>query len=460
MREKTVIRDLTEGNVFQRLLIFSLPYMLSNFFHTLYTLVDLAIVGRFTDSAGVAAIANAGNITMLMYAVGIGLGAGGGIYIAQLVGARRYDDLQETIGTLTTTALLGALVLLVLGMTLAEPILRLLNVPAEALPYAVAYLRICCVGMPFTFCYGTFGDTLRGMGDSIHPLYILIFSTVINMVLDYIFVAIFGWGSAGAAWATVIAQIFSFGFAFVFLYRRREQFHFDFKLRSFAIKRDKLAVTVRLSLPLITMSIAINVSMMFVNAFVNSYGLIASAVTGIGNKMTSISQVVTGAIQNSMSAVVGQNMGAEKPERAKKAVYAGWVICMVFFVFLAVLSLVFPEQLFSIFSNDPEVIAMSRSYMAIYVWMFLAFCLMAPALGLINGVGNTVLNMVIALLDGVVARIALSFLFGRVMGMGLEGFWLGNAMAGFVSVILAGLYFFFGRWENRRLLKRTEDLPA
>ncbi len=455
MSDKTVIRDLTEGNVFRKLLVFSLPYMASNFFHTLYTLVDLAIVGRFTDSAGVSAIANAGNITMLLYAVGVGFGAGGGIYIAQLVGAKRYGDLQETIGTLTTFCLVCSLALLVLGTALAEPLMKLLNVPAEAFPYAVAYLRICCIGMPFTFCFGTFGDTLRGMGDSIHPLYILLFATVINIILDYVFVAIFGWGSSGAAWATVISQMFSFMFAFVFLYRRREQVHFDFKLRSFAIKKDKLAVAVRLSLPLITMSAAINISMLFVNSFVNAFGLIASAVTGIGSKMTGLGQIVTSAIQNATSAIVGQNMGAEKPERARKTVFAGWTICIIFFAFLAVLSLGFPEWLFSIFSNDPEVIAMGRSYMRIYVWMFLAFCLMAPTLGLINGVGNTVLNMVIALLDGVVARIALSLLLGRTMGMGLEGFWLGNTLAGYVSVILAGLYFFCGKWKNRRLLKQT-----
>ena len=453
MRERTVINDLTEGNVFRKLLVFSLPYMASNFLHTLYTLVDLAIVGKFTDSAGVAAIANAGNITMLLYAVGMGFGAGGGIYIAQLVGAKRYDDLQETIGTLTTFCFLCALALLVLGMALAEPVLRLLNVPAEAFGYAVAYLRICCIGIPFTFCYGTFSDTLRGMGDSIHPLVILLFATVVNTILDYIFVAVCGWGSAGAAWATVIAQFFSLLFSYVFLYRRRAQFHFDFKLRSFAIRRDKLAVALKLSAPLIAMSAAINISMMFVNSLVNSYGLIASAVTGIGNKLTSISQIVASAIQNATSATVGQNMGAGKPERARKTVFAGWAVTMTFFILLAILSLVFPERLFGLFSNDAEVIALSRSYMRIYVWMFLAFCLMSPVLGHINGVGNTLLNMVIALLDGVAARIGLSLLFGWTMGMGLEGFWWGNALAGYVSVILAMLYFFFGKWEDRRLLR-------
>ena len=453
MREKSMIHDLTEGNVFKRLLVFSLPYMASNFLFALYTLVDLAIVGQFTDSAGVAAIANAGNITMLLYAVGVSFGAGGGIYIAQLVGAKRYDDLQETIGTLTTFCLTCALVLLALGMFLAEPVMRLLNVPEEAFAYAVAYLRICCIGMPFTYCYGTFSDTLRGMGDSIHPLYILLFSTVTNTILDYVFVALCGWGPAGAAWATVIAQIGSFVFSFVFLYRRRDRFHFDFRLKSFAIKRDKLAVAVKLSAPLIAMSAAINVSVMFVNSLINGYGLIAAAVTGIGNKLTSLSQIVASAIQNATSAVVGQNMGAEKPGRARKTVYAGWGVTMSFFVLLAVLSLVFPEQLFGLFSNDPEVIALSRGYMRIYVWLFLAFCLMSPVLGHINGVGNTLLNMIIALLDGVAARIGLSLLFGWTFGMGLEGFWWGNALAGFVSVIIAMLYFFCGKWEDRRLLK-------
>jgi len=449
-----MICDLTEGSVFRKLIIFSLPYMLSNLLHTLYTLVDLAIVGRFTDSAGVSAIANAGNITMLLYSIGMALGAGGGIYIAQLVGARRYDDLQETIGTVTTFCFLCSLVLMTGMALLSRALMRLLNVPEEAFDYAVAYLRICCVGIPFTFCYGTFGDTLRGMGDSIHPLYILIFSTIVNTILDYVFVAIFGWGSSGAAWATVIAQIVSFVFALVFLYRRRQQFHFDFKPRSFAIKGDKLRVTLKLSVPLITMNVAISISVLFVNSLVNTYGLIASAVSGIGSKFTSVNHIVTGAVQNATSAMVGQNMGAEKPERANKTVYLGWAINLIFFVILAVICLAFPEQAFRLFSKDEAVIAMSRSYFRIYIWMILASCLMAPTLGLINGVGHTMMNMGIALLDGVVARIGLSLLFGRTLGMGLYGFWLGNALAGFVSVILAALYFFSGRWKTRRLLQQ------
>ena len=451
--QNTMIRDLTEGSVFRKLIRFALPYMAANLLNTLYTLVDLAIIGRFTSSAGVSAVANAGNITMLLYAVGVGLGAGGGIFVAQLVGAKRYKDLNETIGTLLTFSAICGITLLLIGMALARPIVNLLNTPVEAADYAVVYLRICCIGMPFTFCFGNFSDMLRGMGDSLHPLVISFFMMLLNTVLDLLFVAVFQWGPAGAAIATSFSQICSLVFAWIFLYRRREQFHFDFKRQSFAMKADKLRVAVTLSIPLICMSIAINVSMMFVNSYVNTYGVIASAVAGIGGKLTSISHIVTSSTQNATSAMVGQNMGAGKIDRAKKTVYTAWGICLIFFALIGTACLTIPDHIFRIFSNDPAVIDLSWAFMRITFWQFLSFSLMSPVLGLINGVGFTLLNMIIAILDGVIARIGLSLLFGITMGMGLEGFWWGNALAGFVSVILAAVYFFSGRWQSRRLLK-------
>ena len=466
MREKTLMNDLTQGKVFTRLLTYSLPYMLAVLCNTIYNLVDLAVVGKFTDSIGVSAVSNAGNLTMFLYAAGVALGSGGGIYVAQLVGSKRHKDLNEAIGTMLSFSLIVGVVIWVLGTIFAEPMLRLLNTPEEAMHDAVLYLRICCIGIPFTFCFGNFSDMLRGMGDSVHPLIISTFMIALNLVLDVLFVAGFHWGAAGAAIATSIAHIFSMFFAWIFLYRRKEQFHFDFKLRSFAIRKEPLKIIVKLSAPLLLTSISIQLSMMFVNSYVNEYGIFASAVAGIGSKITSVTQIVTGAIRSATAAVVGQNMGAGRTDRVGKTIYSGWAICLIYFVFLGAACIFLPEQVFALFSNDPQVLTLGRQYMSVAFWFILSLCLMAPPLGLLNGIGYTSLNMVIGILDGVVARIALSLLFGKVLmwgsaevaavmgGMrGLEGFWLGNALAGYISVILGGAYFFSGRWKTRKLLK-------
>ena len=454
MNEKRMGRDLTQGNIFRLLLSFALPYMAANFLTSLYTLVDLSIIGLFTDSVGVSAVSNAGNIVMLHSAISLALGGGGGILIAQLIGAGRTDELGETIGTLISLCVSVSLALLVSGIFLAEPLIRLLNTPEEAVAQAAEYLRIVCLGLPFYFCWNAFSEILRGMGDSLTPLLILLVSSLLNTVLDLLFVAAFRWGAAGAAAATSLSMVLAAAFAWVYLYRRRGRFRFDFRLRSFAMKWDKLRLIARLSGPLVAMQVAINCSMIYVNTFINSYGVIASAVAGIGTKLYSVSNIVCTSVQNAASAMVGQNMGAEKPERAGRTVWAGWAINFGFFLFLGTAVLTIPEMIFGIFSNDAEVIAMSRDYMRIAFWMYLAFALMAPPIGLITGVGATGLNFVIALLDGVLARVGLSLLFGITLGMGLEGFWRGNALACYISVILPSLYFFSGKWKTRRLLKR------
>lgn len=460
MADKAVIHDLTEGSTAKQMIKFAVPFMLTNLLNTLYTLVDLAVVGKYTDSAGVSAVSIAGSVTMLLYAVGIGFGNGGGIFIAQMTGAKRFKDLNETIGTLVSFCIAAGIVLVVIGYYAAQPVLYRLNTPEEAFDLAVSYMRICLIGIPFTFCFGTFSDTLRGMGDSLHPLIIAGVSMMTNVMLDILFVAGFHWGSSGAAWATITAQILSFVFALLFLYRRRKEIHFDFKPHSFLIRWDKLRIAAKLSLPLIFMSVAIEVSMMYVNSYVNSYGIVAAAVAGIGSKLTSVRRIVTSSIQNATSSMVGQNMGAGKTKRARKTVYIGWAICLSFWVVLSIFELKMPDKIFGIFSNDKKVLDLSWDYMRIGIWMSLATSLMSPALGLINGVGNTMLNMVIAILDGVIARIGLSMLLGVVLGMGLRGFWLGNALAGYVSVILAGVYFFFGKWEDRKLLRDEVSTSA
>ncbi len=452
---KTMIRSLTEGNLTRLMVRFSLPFMASNLMNMLYTLVDLAIVGLFVGSVGLSAVSVAGQITMLCYAVGTGYGNGGQIFVAQLVGSGRREELRETIGTLVSFCALMSIVVCALGIGLARPLLELLNTPGEAMEAAVVYLITCCCGYPFTFIFGTFSDMLRGMGDSKRPFIIMSVAAMMNVVLDLLFVAAFHWGTFGAAFATIISQAFSCVFTLVFLYRRRESFGFDFKCSSFRIVGSKLLTVTKLAVPLVVMSMAINISMMFVTSYVNDYGVVATAVAGVGGKLYSVMNVVTSAVQAATASMVGQNLGAGRQDRASKTIWIGWGICLAFFAVVGTCSLLFPRQIFRLFSSDPAVLDLSVSYMRTAFWMFLSFALMAPPLGLINGVGFTSLNLLIALLDGVAARIGFSLLLGITAGMGLEGFWYGSALAGYVSVILAGAYFFSGKWKTRKLITES-----
>ena len=452
MKTGTLINDMTQGPLGRQLIKFSLPYMLASLLQTIYTLVDLAIVGQFVGSTGLSAVSISGNVTFLLYCLGIGLGSGGQILISQQVGAKEYDKLHRTLGTIYTFGIIAALAMMTLGLIITKPVLGLLNTPAEAMDDAVSYLTVCCLGVPFTYMYAGMSDSLRGMGDSLRPFIFIAVAAVTNLVLDLLFVAVFDMGVFGAALATAISQLVSLVFTVVYLYRRRHEVGFDFKLKSFRIDKGILATILRLSLPLVLMNASINLSMMFVSSYMNAYGIIASSVSGVGMKLNGLMNIVSSAVMSAESTIVGQNIAAGKRDRVSRAMYIGWGLCIVFCVVVGGLLRIFPEPMFRIFSSDPEVLAMAPKYMSIAFWMYISFALMAPPLGLINGVGFTSLNLVIALLDGVAARIGLSLLFGVVMDMGLEGFWWGSALAGYVSVILPSIYFFSGLWKKRRTL--------
>ena len=450
--KKTMINDMTRGPLAKQILFYSAPLVMANILQTLYNLVDLAIVGQVVGSEGVSAVSIAGQITFLLYALGIGLGSGSQILISQQVGAGDKDGVRRTTGTSLTATVILAVVVLTLGLVFKNAMLRLLNTPAEAWQDAVDYMFWCCLGIPFTYGYGSLCAVLRGMGDSKRPMYIIAIAAVTNVILDLILVAGLGMRAKGAAIATAAAQFVSFLFALVYLYKNKESFGFDFKRESFRIDKRLLRVIVNLSIPLAFMQISITISMMFVNAWVNAYGVVASAVGGIGSKLYSVASIITNSMQTAQATFTGQNIAAGCHDRVKRSMLFTTLFCMLYWVLLSAVCLLFPEGVFRIFTADAAVLAMAPDYMVVLVVMFLSFALMAPPLGFITGIGNAKLNFIIAVADGVVARIGLGLLLAVTCGIGLFGYWWGSSLAGFVSVIAGWIYYFSGRWKNRRIL--------
>lgn len=448
----SMIVDLTKGSLTKQLLAFSTPLVLANLLQTLYNLVDLAVVGQVVGSAGLSAVSISGQITFLLYALGIGLGGGAQILISQQVGSGNKDGIRRTTATTIVFTVILAVVVTAAGLIFKNSLLRILNTPAEAWQDATEYMFWCCLGIPFTYGCGSLCSLLRGMGDSKRPMYFIAAAALTNVVLDLLFVAGFGMRAKGAAIATSIAQLMSFVVSLVYLYRRRESFGFDFKPKSFRMDRVTLGTILRLAAPLAFQSIAINISMLFINAWVNVYGVVASAVSGVGSKLYSLMTVFTHAMESAVGTFAGQNIAAGKPERVRRCVWISTGLCMVFWVILSALCLLAPRAVFMVFTTEADVLAMAPEYMFIMVFMYLSFALMVEPIGLINGVGFVSLNLAIAVADGVIARIGLSLLLAHTFGMGLHGYWWGSSLAGFVSVIPGWLYFFFGKWQKRRLL--------
>ncbi len=445
----TIIRDLTQGSVTQLLLVFAFPLLCSNLLQTFYNMVDMVVIGRFVGKTGLSAVSIGGDVLHFLTFLVMGFSNAGQVILSQYIGAGQHDRVKGTIGTMFTVTFGMAVVLSIFCSIFLDNFLQLMNTPAECLQFTRDYSFICVLGLIFIYGYNLVSAILRGMGDSKHPFIFIAVATVVNLILDLVFVAGLGMGPAGAALATVIGQAVSFLWAIFYLYRHKEAFGFDFKLQSFRPDPEVLPKLVKLGLPMILQSAAINFSMLFVNSYINAYGVVASAVTGIGNKLGSITAVVTNALSTAGSSMVGQNIGAEKYHRVPKIIGVSAIFDVAFALLLSFLTVFFPRTIFGFFNSDPEVLDMAMTYIPVAVLLYMGFAARSPFFALINGSGNARLNLIVGLLDGVICRVGLAMLMGLAMNMGIMGFWLGNAFAGYMPFLIGGVYFLTGRWKKR-----------
>ena len=445
-------RDLTTGSVWKQLIIFALPFMLANLLQTLYTMVDAMIVGQFVGAEALAAVTSCGTLVEFYTMIGIGFASAGQIIIAQYLGRRDQQAVSLMIGTLFTCLLSFAVVMSVFCLATVNLQLDWINVPAESLEAGRRYTITCACGFLFIYGYNCVSSILRGMGDSKRPLVFVAIASCMNVLLDLLFVVGFHWGAFGAALATIMGQGFSFVVSLIYLFRRRDAFGFDFRPRSFLPTRKSFGMLIRLGTPMALQYAAILISMLFVNAQINAYGVAAAAVTGVGSKLEGILRIVSNSMGTAGSAMVAQCVGADKRDRVPKVVNCILLVCQTEAVLFSLLLFCFPQQVFGLFNRDAEVLALSVMYRIPAIIGYLGFAFRAAYNSVVNGIGFASLGMVSGMLDGVVARIGLAMLFGSVLGFGIQGYWIGSALAGYVSALIAGIYYYSGRWKTRELI--------
>lgn len=451
-RDNAIIHDLTTGSVPKQLLRFASPLFASSILQVLYNMVDMVVAGHFIGRNGLSAISSGSDVLHFLTFIATGFANAGQVIISQHIGAGQRDKLNALIGTLFTFLLSCAAVMSMGCVFLQDSILQWINVPAEVIPFAKDYLLPCSVGLIFVYGYNLVSAILRGMGDSRHPFIFIAIASVINLVLDLLFVAVFNWNTLGAALATVIGQAISFICALVFLYRRREHFCFDFKLKSFRIHMDMLRALLKLGIPMVLQSAAISFSKVFITSWVNSYGVVASALTGIGNKLQTLVNAFAQALSTAGASMIAQCIGSEKFERIPKIVRTSFVFNGSIALLLTLITVLFPQVVFGIFTEDAEVLAMSVSYIPVAVLLYMGCAIRPPMVALINGTGNSRLNLAIGLLDGLFTRIGFALLLGVSLGFGIKGFWYGDALSGMVPFLIGMPYYLSGTWRTQRYL--------
>ena len=452
MKTNTLSKDFTTGSIPRQLLWFSLPFMASNAMQVLYSTIDMIIVGEYVGTAGLSAVSQSSQIVNFATMVCLGFSNGGQVLISQALGAKKRKEMNDVIGTLFGFVLTLSLVLTGIMLLLRTPILTVMKIPTESFDMAMQYLIICASGLIFTAGYNMVSAVLRGMGDAKRPFLFIGIASVVNLVLDLLFTGFLGWGVAGAAFATIIGQAASFLFSLWYLYQKREAFGFDFHKESFRPNRRYVGMIASLGTPMAIQSGFINLSMLFVNAMINEVGVVASATFGVGVRIDDIVNKISQGIQYAAMPMVSQNIGAGEQKRAKQVVYWAWIFSAALTVFFLILYVTFGKQLFMVFSDDPLVHEMSGTFIAAILWMFPAFAVMRGSGAFIQGLGHAKLTMVLAMLDGVVLRIGLSWLFGIALNWGFFGFVLGYGLAPYGYAIPSLLYFLSGIWKKRQAL--------
>ena len=444
----TMVTDLTGGNVTKLLLQFAFPLFVSNALQAVYNIVDMIVVGQFIGGAGMSAVSIGGDILHLLTFVAMGFSSAGQVLVAQNIGAKRMDNVKKTIGTMFTFLLGVSVIISVACFFMRHLMLGWLNTPPESYAFTMDYTVTCIVGLFFIYGYNIISAILRGMGDGRRPFVFIAIAAVLNIILDVVFVAGCGMQVFGAALATVISQAVSFVTALVYLYRSRESFGFDFKLQSFAIDTCALRRLVALGVPMAIQSAAINLSKIVLTAWINLYGVVFSALAGIYNKINMMIGIVSNSFTTAGSTMVGQNLGARKYERVPVILRVVAVCGMLISTLVALAMLLFSRQIFDLFTTDTQVLAAAYILVVPAILNFYGAATRSISFSLINGSGNTKLNFAVAIIDGMISRIGIAALLGFGLGMGCEGFWYGDALAGFVPFIIGMCYYLSGKWRK------------
>ena len=455
-QKSNMVTDLTNGSVTGLLLKFAFPLFISNALQAIYNIVDMIVVGQYIGGDGMSAVSIGGDVLHLLTFVAMGFSSAGQVLISQDVGAKRNDAVRKTIGTMFTFLLGISVVISVVCYFIRNSMLDLLNTPVESYAYTMDYTVTCIFGLFFIYGYNIVSAILRGMGDSRRPFVFIAIAAVVNIVLDLWFVAGMNMEVFGAALATVISQGLSFIIALTYLYIEKESFGFDFKPASFRIDPQAFRKMVALGVPMAIQSAAINFSKIVLTSWINLYGVVFSALSGLYNKINMMIGIASQSFTTAGSTMVGQNLGAKKYDRIPKILKVVLYCSILISTVLAAALFFFSEPIFRMFTGDEEVLAVASIVVLPAILNIYGSATRSVSFSLMNGSGNAKLNFAVAVIDGMISRIGISALLGFAVGMGCQGFWYGDALAGFMPMVIGIIFFLSGRWKRTKSTIKTQ----
>ncbi len=387
--------DMCNGPLFSKIMVFSLPLMLSGILQLLFNAADIVVVGRFAGSEALAAVGSTSSLINLLVNVFMGLSIGANVMVARYYGAGQKKELDEMIHTAILTSVVSGVILVFVGLIFAKPALELMGTPDDVIDHAVLYMCIYFVGMPVMMLYNFGAAILRAIGDTKRPLYYLLLAGVINVVLNLFFVIVFHMGVAGVAWATVISQVVSALLVVHCLIHNDGSVKLD--LKRLCIKKDKFIKMIQIGLPAGLQGSMFSISNVLIQSSVNSFGSIAMAGNTAAQNLEGFAYTAMNALHQSAVSFTGQNYGARKFKRIGKIT---WICQLSVFVIGALISgaiFIFSPWLLQLYSDDLQVIAYGIKRLAIICTTYYLCGMMDVMVGILRGMGYSIAPMIVSL---------------------------------------------------------------
>lgn len=431
--------DLTTGNIKEKLIAFALPFLAANFLQALYGATDLFVVGQFSGTSAISAVNIGSQIMQIITSFVIGCSMGSTVTLGQCIGSKDDRKSAKTLGSTIVLFFLFALVVTPLMIWLSPDIAVLMHTPPDALKEATDYVRICSIGIPFIIIFNVSAAILRGMGDSKTPMYIVAIACFVNIVGDLILTGILGMGVVGVAIATSAAQLISSICGIIMMMKHGVSFPFS-RINITLTKNSSKAI-MSVGLPIAMQDTLINVSFIVLTVIANGRGLIASSAVGIVEKLILFMFLVPSSMLSAISAITAQNIGAQKPERAKQAVKFGMFLTVSFGVLMCAISWIYPHLLTRIFSKEIDVILAANEYLKTYsfdcILVGFTFCLN----GYLCGVGKSVVTFLHNVISIFLVRIPAAYFLCKLFPSTLMPMGLASPLGSMISIIILVIYF-------------------
>ncbi len=451
-------KDITQGKPgreWTQILLFSIPILLGNLLQQLYNTVDGIVVGNFVSEASLAAIGSCAELAMVFLAIAVGMSNGSAILIAQLFGAKQLDKLRRAESTILILLLVIGVVMTLFGFFCARWLLRyILNITVEeVLDLAVIYFRIYALGLLFQYMYNCVAAILRAIGDSRATLYFLLVTVVMNLFLDLLFVIVFHWGIAGAAAATVIAQVVCVTVSIIYMFKKYELLRLDRK--SFVFDGAMCRTGLKMGVPTTIQQGIISFGNVFMQRLVNTFGQPTMSAFFVGGRIMSIIFMPCLSFNIGMATFTGQNVGAGKYDRVKRGlrgiIVCGVVICLV----LGTIAYLFAPKIAALFGVQGESLRQSAEYMRVIAFLVWLMACYMPITATLQGSGDIMMSTVCTV-GCFAVRLASAHIMAA-LGVGCMSIWVSQPISWLAALIIGGIRYGSGKWKTKALVKRGEE---